>query len=80
MSKYEANLSRDGYTYTKKDGLLAGLHTYSVIRPDRRVKPGNEDQVWDAIVIGAGYSGLVAARDLVRAGKILKILTQHFAY
>ena len=69
MSRYTANLSHDGYTYTKKDGLVSGLHTYGVIQPQRKIREVDESQVWDAIVIGAGYAGLIAARDLVKAGE-----------
>lgn len=68
MAPYQANLSHDGYTYTKSDGLTKGLHTYSVIKPQRKIHEGSKDQLWEAIVIGSGYAGLVAARDLVKAG------------
>lgn len=69
MSSFTANLSHDGYTYTKKEGLISGIHTYGVIEPERKIRHSDEGYVWEAIVIGAGYSGLVAARDLVKAGK-----------
>ncbi|GLB07875.1 hypothetical protein AtubIFM57258_003243 [Aspergillus tubingensis] len=69
MSTYEAKLSKDGHVYTKRDGLVGGLNTYAVIQPHRKVRSVDEDSVWEAIVIGAGYAGLVAARDLVKVGK-----------
>lgn len=69
MSRYQANLSVDGHEYTKSEGLKSGLHTYSVIQPERRIRDADKGSVWDAIVIGAGYAGLIAARDLVKAGK-----------
>ncbi|PIA93864.1 Monoamine oxidase N [Cercospora beticola] len=69
MAPYQANLSHDGYTYTKIEGLTKGLHTYCVIKPQRKIHEGSKDQLWEAIVIGSGYAGLVAARDLVKAGK-----------
>lgn len=69
-SIYRANLSSEGYTYTKRDGLVTGLATYGVIQPERKIRQGEEDKVWDAVVIGAGYAGLVAARDLVKAGML----------
>ena len=69
MSPYQANLSHDGHTYTTQDGLVAGLHTYGVIQPESTVLHASDDHEWEAIVIGAGYAGLVAARDLVKAGK-----------
>lgn len=69
MTIYEAKASKDGHVYTKRDGLLGGLNTYAVIQPDTKVRPIGEDHIWEAIVIGAGYAGLVAARDLVKVGE-----------
>ena len=69
MGPYQANLSHDGHTYTTKDGLVAGLHTYGVIQPESNIRHAGDGQEWEAIVIGAGYAGLVAARDLVKAGE-----------
>lgn len=69
MPTYQANLSRDGYSYTRKDGLVSGLHTYGVIQPERKMRQVDQSYVWDAIVVGAGYAGLIAARDLVKAGE-----------
>ncbi|XRM40072.1 hypothetical protein ABZX51_003395 [Aspergillus tubingensis] len=69
MSTYEAKFSKDGHVYTKRDGLVGGLNTYAVIQPHRKVRSVDEDSVWEAIVIGAGYAGLVASRDLVKVGK-----------
>ena len=66
---YQAKLSRDGYLYTKHNGLVQGLPTYGVIQPQSKIRDADVNRVWDAIVIGAGYTGLVAARDLVKAGK-----------
>lgn len=69
MASYRATQSHDGYVYTKKDGLVRGLKTYAVIKPESKIHPADNDGVWDAIVIGAGYAGLIAARDLVKAGE-----------
>lgn len=69
-SIYRANLSSEGYTYTKKGGLATGLCSYGVIQPERKIRQGEENKVWDAVVIGAGYAGLIAARDLVKAGML----------
>jgi hypothetical protein len=66
---YRANLSHDGYIYTKQDGLVQGLRTYGVIVPETKIRDAAAGKVWDAIVVGAGYTGLIAARDLVKAGK-----------
>ena len=68
-SPFEAHLSHDGYIYTEKDGLASGVYTYGVIQPDSNIRDGNDDETWEAIVIGAGYTGLIAARDLVKAGQ-----------
>ncbi|KAI8716634.1 Amine oxidase [Fusarium sp. LHS14.1] len=69
MSPYHANLSNEGHTYTKQDGLVAGLRTYGVVQPERKIRQVDDGNVWEAIVIGSGYAGLIAARDLVKAGK-----------
>jgi NADPH-dependent 2,4-dienoyl-CoA reductase/sulfur reductase-like enzyme len=69
MPSYQANLSRDGNTYTKKHGLVRGLTTYAVIKPERKIRQVDEGRTWEAIVVGSGYAGLVAARDLVKAGE-----------
>lgn len=68
MAPYQASPSSDGYVYDKQNGLVRGLHTYGVIRPQSNIRNGHDGEVGDAIVIGAGYSGLIAARDLVKAG------------
>ncbi|KAJ5492060.1 Flavin amine oxidase [Penicillium expansum] len=69
MTTYQAKISSEGHTYTKKDGLIGGLHTYSVIQPESKVHQADDGHVWETIIIGAGYAGLIAARDLVKAGK-----------
>lgn len=68
-SAYEAKPSAEGYTYTKETGLVRGLRTYGVIQPEYRVRKTDHDKTWEVIVIGAGYAGLIAARDLVKAGR-----------
>jgi hypothetical protein len=68
---FEAKLSHDGHTYTPGEGtagLHPGLKTYGVIDPAEKVGAGAEEKVWECIVVGAGYTGLIAARDLVKAG------------
>ncbi len=59
--------SREGFHWTPKDGLKAGLPSISVIKPQEKILPANEI-FSDVIVIGAGYTGLVAARDLTTQG------------
>lgn len=68
MAPFEANKSHDGNKWTRKHGMEHGLATYGVVKPARKIRQGEEKNVWEAIVIGGGYAGLVAARDLVKAG------------
>lgn len=77
MSRYHANLSHDGYKYTRKDGLVGGLHTYAVIQPETKIRRSDDNNVWEAVVIGAGYAGLIAARDLVKAGEFTATGERH---
>ncbi|KAL4884563.1 hypothetical protein BJY04DRAFT_215027 [Aspergillus karnatakaensis] len=63
--------SRDGYTWTPNDGITAGLETDAVISPQRST---SGIEVYDVIVIGAGYAGLVAARDLALEGHSVLLL------
>ncbi|KAK4500006.1 hypothetical protein PRZ48_008192 [Zasmidium cellare] len=69
MTSYKAGLSKDGHIYTRQNGLVGGLHTYAVIEPESKIQQADDGDVWEAIVVGAGYAGLIAARDLVKAGK-----------
>jgi len=68
MAPYNAGLSADGHQYNKGDGLRSGLPTYAVITPESKLHHAQDVHVHEAIVVGAGYSGLIAARDLVKAG------------
>lgn len=57
----------DGYTWTPDTGVTAGgLECDAVITPRRSV-PATAT-LYDVIVIGAGYAGLMAARDLTALG------------
>lgn len=58
--------SKDGYSWTKAQGLRAGVPSIGVIEPPSNVK--STDTVYDVIVVGAGYCGLTAARDASLAG------------
>lgn len=57
--------SKDGYSWTKADGLRPGIPCIGAIQPPSNVKDAQE---YDVIVVGAGYSGLTAARDASVAG------------
>ncbi|KAJ5591288.1 hypothetical protein N7450_005260 [Penicillium hetheringtonii] len=57
--------SRDGFQWTPSDGLKQGVPSIGVISPPRKIQT---DKPWDVIVVGSGYSGLTAARDMCVAG------------
>jgi len=57
--------SRDGFQWTPRDGLKQGVPSIGVISPPRKIQT---DKPWDVIVVGGGYSGLTAARDMCVAG------------
>ena len=68
----QALLSNDGYTYLPGkgvSGLEPGLMTFGVVQPQEKIRSAQSNSIWDCIVIGAGYTGLIAARDLVKAGE-----------
>ncbi|KAH8431063.1 flavin monoamine oxidase family protein [Aspergillus melleus] len=61
-------LTSDGYTWRKETGVKKGdLHCRGVVEP-REKYTAPAGHIFDAIVIGAGYSGLRAARDLTDYG------------
>ncbi|KAH7010206.1 amine oxidase [Ilyonectria destructans] len=60
--------SSEGFTWTPTGGISHGLPTIGVVvPPSRAIQP--QTATYDAIVIGSGYAGLVAARDLATQGK-----------
>lgn len=62
-----SGFTSDGYTWTPADGLQkGGFECKGVVSPAKQIK-APRDFVYDAIVIGAGYAGLSAARDLATA-------------
>ncbi|EEU41462.1 uncharacterized protein NECHADRAFT_98226 [Fusarium vanettenii 77-13-4] len=63
-----AKKTSEGFTWTPSTGLTDGLPTAGVVNSPRRIKLV-QDAVCDVIVIGAGYAGLVASRDLSTQGK-----------
>lgn len=64
--------SRDGYQWTPEAGLAQGVPSIGVISPPSNVT--SSTRPWDVIVVGAGYSGLTAIRDLTVAGERLTSL------
>ena len=61
-----AGKSVDGYIWEQSTGVVKGLETDAVVKPPQSL--GSRDKVYDAVVIGAGYAGLAAARDLALSG------------
>ena len=56
--------TQDGYVWRKDTGFRKGnLHCGGVVQTIPT------DYIYDAIVIGAGYSGLMAACDMTDCGK-----------
>jgi len=54
----------DGYSWTNATGTRkGGLKCKGVVNPPKKLNNAAQGQ-YDVIVIGAGYAGLAAARDL----------------
>lgn len=62
----------DGYSWEQTTGVVSGLETDAVVRPPQSLSI--RDKVYDAVVIGAGYAGLAAARDLALSGTSVAVL------
>lgn len=58
--------SQDGFQWTPEAGLQAGIPSLGVIKPTATASI--KDGIYDVAVIGAGYTGLTATRDLTGAG------------
>ncbi|KAI7782186.1 monoamine oxidase n [Diaporthe eres] len=66
MANPPGHTSRDGYQWTPETGLKAGVPCLGVIQPQSTV--ASKDTVYDVAVIGVGYTGLTAIRDLTTTG------------
>ncbi|CAK7200667.1 hypothetical protein SEUCBS139899_003365 [Sporothrix eucalyptigena] len=63
----------DGYTWTKAQGTKkGGFRCRGVIEPASKTSDGIEP--YDVIVVGAGYAGLRAARDLATSNRSVLLL------
>lgn len=58
--------TKEGYRHDNRNGLSSGFETDAAIEPRKRVV-GQKDR-FDVVVVGAGYAGLIAARDLAYTG------------
>ena len=58
--------SKDGFEWTEKEGLRQGVPSIGLILPSTNLSSSND--VFDVIVIGAGYTALTAARDATISG------------
>lgn len=67
--------TRDGFMWTPSEGLLDGLPTIGAVDPPSYSAPESKGDHYDVIVIGAGYAGLVATRDLTTQGRYSLALT-----
>jgi hypothetical protein len=68
-------LSKEGLLYNPATGLSEGLPCSGVVQPPRF--DCTTQQSYDVIVIGAGYSGLIAGRELALRGTFIGHLEFH---
>lgn len=58
--------SRDGFQWTPESGLSQGVPSIGVISPATNIT--SAAALWDVVIVGAGYTGLTATRDVCLAG------------
>lgn len=68
--------SRDGFQWTEQGGLKRGVPSIGVIQPASNIS--TTEHVFDVVIIGAGYTGLTAARDAANAGMAFLELSQWY--
>lgn len=56
----------EGYQWTAEDGLQSQLATLALVQPASNIAADSTQ--YDVIIIGAGYAGITAARDLATTG------------
>jgi hypothetical protein len=62
--------SQDGFSWTPSGGLSEGLPTIGLVKPPSYFAPESRNGIFDVTVVGSGYAGLVAARDLATQGTL----------
>lgn len=63
-------MTREGHFYGAEGNYHAGLPSSATVQPKTNLSV-KKQQKFDAIIIGAGYAGLTAARDLTTTGKMI---------
>ena len=61
--------SKEGYLWTKDKGIVHGLETSAVLISGKAIK-----DYYDVVVIGSGFAGLVAARDIASRWRDARVL------
>ena len=74
-TQYHTMTSQDGYQWTQESGLVKGVPSIGVITPKQQIQDAT--QPFDVIVVGAGYSGLTAARDAAVSGMEPHVTSTH---
>ncbi|KAL1873125.1 hypothetical protein VTK73DRAFT_1086 [Phialemonium thermophilum] len=66
--------TRDGYSWTPETGLKKGQFACKgAVSPSRSVKAPSSF-VYDVLILGGGYAGISAARDLTNAGRSVLLI------
>ncbi|OTB16370.1 hypothetical protein K445DRAFT_74826 [Daldinia sp. EC12] len=68
MANSTTHTTRDGFHWTKEGGLTAGVPSVGAVQPPSNLTSTDRKDPYDVAIIGAGYAGLTAARDLSTAG------------